>query len=111
MRFVPDPETHPVLALIMCRDTGGSSGYGAPLVVGVGYGVGLVLGDTIGDDVGVTPTDCRARWTTIPSPTASTRMAAAATTWSAQPALRRRAPPRMRASIPAGGGVAAPRCR
>src|SRR5438132_9651998 len=108
IRFVPEPAAHPVLALIMRSETGGSSGYGA---FDVGVGVGLMFGEANGVAVGVTPTDCRARWTTIPSPMASTRMAAAATTWSVQPVFRRGAAPMMRSSMPAGGGVLAPRWR
>jgi hypothetical protein len=52
IRLVPEPAAHPVLALIMRSDTGGSRGYG-PL----GVGVGLMLGDANGVGVGVTPTD------------------------------------------------------
>src|SRR5438309_11123897 len=54
IRLVPEPAAHPVLALIMRSDTGGSRGYG-PL--GVGVGVGLMFGDANGVGVGVTPTD------------------------------------------------------
>ncbi len=57
IRFVPEPAAHPVLALIMRIDAGGSSGYGASVEVGVGYGVGFTLADGIGDVGGVTPTE------------------------------------------------------
>jgi hypothetical protein len=36
IRLVVEPAAHPVLALVMCIDEGGNSGYAAPLAVGVG---------------------------------------------------------------------------